>query len=383
LARRIQKTLGLALLVVGLCLSSVASAEACSCLLDPAPACEQYKKLDIAFVGRAISVPPNNAGGQVRFQVTRALKGVAGPEVSVLNEESGVGCGYMFRQGDDYVIFARRNAQGVIDIGRCSSTVWLVSVPDFADSTFRRRSAEAVGFAESLGRPAEGGRVFGEVWLAVPFISPDDSDYGQKPVDGATVILRGPEQRRTTSVNGGYEFTGLPPGTYHVSVAMPDGLPPAHSARRPIDPGSSLDVLSSYHDRPENTRSVTIDDPRSCGYAPFAASFSGEISGSIVNHDGTPAGIIVVELFPSTIDLRRQTSFRGPSTYTDSLGAFRFKHLPPGRYVVGINLRNAPGRVPATPYRQPGNDQPLTTELGNGSSVDLGVLRLPPASVKR
>jgi hypothetical protein len=131
------------------------------------------------------------------------------------------------------------------------------------------------------------------------------------------------------------------------------------------------------------TRSVTIADARSCGYAPFAAVFDGEVAGSIVNHDGTPAEGMAVEIFPSTIDPRRDDSFYGPTASADNHGAYRFDHLPPGGYIVGINLRDNLGPVPATPYRQPGDDGPSIIELGAETHVDVGVLRLPPPSAKR
>jgi hypothetical protein len=49
----------LTLLVVAAVVSSVAATEACTCArLDAAPACEMYKKFDVAFVGRALSFRP-------------------------------------------------------------------------------------------------------------------------------------------------------------------------------------------------------------------------------------------------------------------------------------------------------------------------------------
>ena len=253
---RILRILRLAFLVAGAFISSVKATEACTCGgVGSRAACEQYQKFDVAFVGRAIDVPPDRAEGYVRFRVTHELKGVAGPEVSVLNEESGMGCGHQFEQGQDYVVFARRNAAGVIDIGPCSSTVWRIHPPGFAAPEFRRQSAEAVAFVESLLKPATGGRIFGEVWIGVPFSSPDDHDDGQKLVDGATVILQGSAERRTTSIKGGYEFTGLPRGTYGVSVIMPDGFPPARSARPPEHIGQAL-CSTARPTTPETSRSA-------------------------------------------------------------------------------------------------------------------------------
>jgi hypothetical protein len=189
----------------------------------------------------------------VQFRVTQALKGVAGPDVTVLNDDSGTGCGYQFDQGEDYVVFASRDADGEIEVAPCSSTIWMVHVPDYA-----YQAAEAVAFAASLRKPAEGGRIFGEVGLSVPFRR--SSDANTTPVDGATVILRGEgHERRTTSVDGRYEFTGVPRGTYRVSVTMPEGFPPARSAR---PPEYLLSQPGLFNFEREDTRSISIDDNR-------------------------------------------------------------------------------------------------------------------------
>ena len=379
---QLQRILTVAFLVAGGLLSSAAVTEACSCgAIDSPSACELYKKFDVAFVGRAIQVPPDQAAGRVRLRLTQSLKGVTGREVSVLNEESGLSCGYQFREGEDYIIFARRNAAGEIEIAPCTSTVWQVDPPDWAAAEFRAKSAAAVAFAESLRRPAAGGRIFGEVELDVPFSSGGGGDGGRL-VDGATVILEGKgEVRRTTSTNGGYEFTGLPRGTYGVRVTMPDGLPPARSARPPADLVERRPFRWDYPR--EETRRVTIGDARSCGYAPFTAVYDGEVTGSIIHADGTPARGLTVEIVPEGIDPRSDGSFSGPTVSANADGVYRFARLPPGRYAVGINFQDRVGPLPATAYRQPGGDGPSIVEVGTGTHLDLGVLRLPPPRAKR
>lgn len=369
------------LLGVAAVVSSVATSEACVCVGEAPAACELYKRADVAFVGRATEVPPNRAAGRVRFRLTQALKGVAGSEVSALNEESGAGCGYQFEQGEEYVVFATRTADGDIEIARCSSTIWMVRVPDFAYQGFRRRAAEAVAFAASLLKPASGGRIFGEVSVRVPFSAPDDETT--TAVDGATVILRGSgQERRTPSVKGRYEFTGLPIGSYTVSVIMPDGLPPARSARPP-EHSESHGGFSAFSSL-DFTRTIKISDARGCGYAPFETEFDGEIVGTVVRHDGGQIKGLSVYLFPATIDPQQQEFF-GASVETDAQGAYRFSTLPPGRYVIAINPRDEPSDsmpFPATYYRDPGNNDPAWIEIGHGTHVDVGALRLPVPPAK-
>jgi len=76
---------------------------------------------------------------------------------------------YQFTAGQEYVVVAGRNGKGKgeIEIAPCSSTIWMVHVPDFAGSEFRLEAAEAVAFVASLRQPAVGGRIFGEVRVLV------------------------------------------------------------------------------------------------------------------------------------------------------------------------------------------------------------------------
>ena len=373
------------MLVCAALTASVAASEACHC--GPPVVCEGYRKVEVVFVGRPIAAPPNRADGRVHFRLTHALKGVVGSEVSVPKPESymdGPSCLREFDSGQDYLVFAMRNADGEIDLSPCKSFVWPLN--DAADPDRRddpRHAAAAAAFAESLSKPAGGGRVFGEVAVRVPFSEPNDDDVVRR-VDGATVLLRGPqEERRTSTVNGQYEFTGLAPGAYSVSVTMPDGLPAAQSTRPPDDPAARYRF--NFRDERERTERLTIEDARDCRYVRFESQFDGQVSGTVVGHDGATPGEQTVELFPTTVD-PQQREGQPARVYTDARGSFRISHIPPGRYIVGINLRHGPSAESpflATFYRKPGTEEPSIIELGNGAHVDLGVLRLPPPLPRR
>ena len=254
----------LTFLVAAAILSSVKVTAACTCIhFDAEAACEMYREVDVAFVGRAMLVPLGGEDGPVRFQLTQALKGVTGSNVTVRS----MGCGIRFEPGEEYIVFAARNTEGEIVIPMCWRTVWRSVpdfVPDFIDPMTRRETAEAVAFVESLRKPAVGGRIFGDVRIREPF----NSTLNTRSVDGAKVILRGSgRERRATTVNGRYEFTALPRGTYTVSVTMPDGLTPARSARPPEHLLSQSPFPFDY--KREYTRRIRITDARGCGYAPF------------------------------------------------------------------------------------------------------------------
>ena len=120
----------------------------------------------------------------------------------------------------------------------------------------------------AVARPASGGRIFyGDVDLLPP---PRIPTRAKKPVDGAAVILRGGgQERRTTTVKGRYEFTGLPPGVYERQRLQPARFAARPRARAFRSTTSAVQRFRPYE--PEPSRRVTITPDRSCGYAPFEA----------------------------------------------------------------------------------------------------------------
>jgi hypothetical protein len=161
---------------------------------------------------------------------------------------------------------------------------------------------------------------------------------------------------------------------------MPAGLPAARSARPPAH--LTRPLFGYEHER---SRPVTIADARSCGYVPFEAVFDGEMAGIVLNQQGEPVEVMEVEALPSTLDARRHELLTA-LTLTDRGGRYRIAGLPPGRYQVGINLRDEvtdSKPFPAVRYQDRTNRGATGLTLGFGSHIDIGVLRVPPSMIKR
>lgn len=120
-------------------------ADACSCMVPPGPA-QALAGADAVFEGRVGTLGSSPGEGKISvprisvpITVLRAWKGVeAGKEITVITSESSASCGYSFRQGETYLVYAARSQNGVLSVSLCSRT---------------RRIADAADDLTALGAP--------------------------------------------------------------------------------------------------------------------------------------------------------------------------------------------------------------------------------------
>ena len=133
-----------ALLATGLALFALASlsgarqAHACSCAIAPGSPAEELAKADAVFAGIATSVkahrklfilPSSSDPVTVEFEVTHVWKGPLQGTLTVKTVRNEASCGYEFRKGEWYVVYARNGETGL-----CSRTTptWR-AFADFAE----------------------------------------------------------------------------------------------------------------------------------------------------------------------------------------------------------------------------------------------------------
>lgn len=305
------------------CLLYPAPVDACTCITG-VPICQALWRSDadlspIVFEGTVASIEP---GPDV---VIDASLGVTIPQLKVtfrdvkpwvghatdavmtgLNAEA---CGYQFQPGRRYVVDATKSSAtgGAFGTGRCSHT---------------RPIEEAAGllaYLRSLSDAPLGGVVYGQALMGSGQFARGSA--AESPVSGVRMRLWGPVERNAvTGADGSYRFDRLPVGDYAVAFELPD---------RPD--------LTAQRTTPYPVR---IENARGCAVADFSFSVNGIIAGSLVDEAGTPISNTILEL-------REDPPTDGePPRYltqpTDSLGRFEFAGLPPGRYVLGINLQQGP-----------------------------------------
>jgi hypothetical protein len=342
-------------LLVVLTASLPAAASACSCEVQPS--CQAYWKTEAVFDGTVVSIESVGRDGTlgdralafpeklVTLAVRKSWKGVDPGDVEVLTASQSSACGFDFRVGARYLVFAhRRPTDGRLGVSLCSNT-----------RPFDRQ--EDTGFfLASLSQPPTGGRVFGSVRTAEQLLGP--SALSEAPFEAQIRLSGGGKEIDAPSRAGRYEFRGLAPGTYRLDIALPEGY-------------------STY----AHSRTVDIPNDRACAQEDFSISPAGRILGRLFDVNGRPLAHVLVEV--TTLDAR-PTPY-GPEalvTVTGTDGDFVVEHLSPGRYIVGVNLRNVVDErhpYPKTFYPR-GDSNPEVIELALGQTVQLAEWRLPPAN---
>jgi hypothetical protein len=351
-----QRSLVIVAVSVVCLLLSARATLACSCIAGR-PACQGFWQTEGVFDGTVVSIEPTtrqldvgvgdrtiSVGERlVKLDVRQSWKGVDTGSIEVVTGTGGGDCGFGFAVGERYLVFAmRRQLDGRLYVSICGFTERFSA------------SSDTARFLESLSRPSAGGRIFGTIELVQQSLNPGKPS-GNVPKDLPVRLTGGGRDETVTSKGGRYEFKGLPAAAYQVEVSVPDG----YSTR--------------------NARQVTLPDPHACAEESYYLSVAGRIVGRLLRHDGRGASDLIVEVTDAGTPLDGRQLPRINSTPTTEDGYFEFKDLPPGQYLVGVDLRNMPSDMSPYPrmlYRAPAG--PETIALDFGSTVELAPWTLPP-----
>lgn len=119
------------LIALALVFTAHHSARACSCI-PPPPPLEALEQADAVFSGTVISIVSDGSqmsrNDIVSFQVEKVWKGVTSRTVQLTTASTGAACGYGFREGTAYLVYAHGTPD--LSVNSCSRTKLLVNAQE-------------------------------------------------------------------------------------------------------------------------------------------------------------------------------------------------------------------------------------------------------------
>lgn len=194
----------------------VTPAMACSCAFA-GPPCRAVQDASAVFLGKVLAIEKaESAGGyefysrRVRFEIVEPFTGVSGATTEVYTGEGGGDCGYGFRTGRSYVVYAYRETTSPrLTTGICSRTRPANDAEE--DLSYlrmrndRARGSGIEGYAFRLKRDRNG------------------NTYWDSYAEGVTLVVESGAQswELKNGKEGKFALWKLAPGTYHLRASDP------------------------------------------------------------------------------------------------------------------------------------------------------------------
>ena len=342
----------LMIVAVGLLICFSSRADACTCgTILP---CEASARAQVVFVGlvtktaparskglmpsTALSTTLMNGATTAHFKVEENLLGTKMAEVDVFGD--GTTCDYHFKEGERYLVYAYRSQDGTtLHTNICAGTAPL------------SESLAHVRYQRALKNRPSGAVFFGHL----------RRQYPGRRSPGAVVIIDSADRlfRARTNVRGEFSFSNLSGGRYRVHT-----VPRANF--------SSIEVMSEH---PQTEWEIDIPD-HGCRREWFEIRPQGEISGQLTGTMESSEDLWLDILLAHGANKDRNELGQAR---VNKKGQFKFSFLPPGKYLVGFNLKSGPFRdYPYPEFYYPGvTDRALAKVITVGGNERIDSIALP------
>ena len=334
--RKLPEICGLLLL-----LFFVGSQETFACSCVGSVPCESFQRSDIVFKGRVVKTErfmnSQNQGTKEKprviswckyretyFEVLENYKGAKkGKTVKIYSGCGGGDCGYPFKKDETYVVFSSKagiTKKKADSRGREQESAFHRIDPDklwtsICSGTVKlNRARYALEFLANRRKRGSGGKIFGHIYESLIFFRNRAERYELFPEKKIKIMeIGGDNIYYVTPNERGYFEKIVPAGTYSVSPVVPQVF--------------GLNV--SYNNKNPN---ITVRDT-ACTRRTIGITNNSEISGKVLNADGTPVRKSVLELFNhSNISDKEHTYVS-----IEEDGTFLIRGLKAGKYVIGMN----------------------------------------------
>jgi hypothetical protein len=333
--------------------------------------CEAYRQSAAIFVGKVTGIEPisikvNSILGEgvyparlIRYSVDERFKGEPRASEEAVGEPAAPGQPDI-KLGEHYLVFTFDPVRPYEPDKKAQFVQPLSQAP--VDLVYLRSFQKGEPVASVTGKVIEH-RLDVINWSRVPVSPPPNVRIFLENRDGLRHETR-------TDDNNSYRFDNVPPGIYKIIISTPRKL------YTPV-PAPVVDLIKTP-----------------CSNVDFALESDGRVNGKIVDAEGKPAinvavSLVPVELMPANETVPTNRDLHSVGTQTDEQGRYEIRSVPPGRYVLGVNL--GPGSpepgwnaFPRTFY--PGTPDRSQATILEVSEADQKVdqdFRLPPRLVKR
>ncbi len=330
------------LLVLMLSFGSFERVLACSCVRNVP--CQSYQNADMIFVGKVVEKKRIKGNYFThKFEIIESFKGVnKKKQIQVRANEQESICGYNFKSGETYLVYASKSKSGKFSTGLCSRTKPV------------ERAQEDFNFLQNLSKNSEG-KIYGQVFEKLIFRKGDEiKPFANMPLK---VIETGNERNAyetITDIKGTYEFN-VPAGSYEIIPVIPG------YAHIPDDQNFETEINLQAN---------------GCANINFFVANKGQIIGKMISSDGEIISGVTVELIDS------ETGEWVTDVESQSDGSFKFEKVPAGKYVLAINKNLSPhaeSPFPTTYFPQTSDiKKAKIVEIGFGQNMDQILFQVLP-----
>jgi len=149
---------------------------------------------------------------EVKFSVEESFKGLGSTEALVFTGWGGGDCGYPFRTGQQYLVYAYKDEKdGRLGTSICSRTRQL------------SEAKEDLAYLRGLSQASSGSMILGDV---MRFKRDEDGNGSSEPMPNIKIIVTGDDKKLEveSDAKGHFSISGLKPGAYDVSIDLPPGM---------------------------------------------------------------------------------------------------------------------------------------------------------------
>lgn len=294
-------------------LSAIATA-ALGCECSYAPPCSRINETAAIFIGRVLDSGPEGHG-PFRFAVEEQFKGLD-TGIREVDVQAGL-CVAGYETGRRYLMLAGRWNDGALYSGDCTGSVPVADAED--DIKFIRAWAQGARTMFLQGRVAE---------------NVDDNMVRymldvehSKPLPGVEIV----------ATKDGEQYRGFSNSKGFFRISVPEAGPYRVVARHAGFSSSEAEYQFSV-------------EPGSCAENDIGMWTDSRVKGHVRDSEGHPVAGITVQMEAVSED----SNASDLAVLTDDKGAFEFTKMPPGEYILGVNINGLNSKVPYSPRFYPG-----------------------------